>query len=125
MPFDHIEGTFNVFGGQLWATGGITGTWYGGTHEMHYLDKNTNSWMTYTLDALTRMLKFHAWVTISNGETQYADGNALEIKWHRANGQADLDNLGWLSKGETKTWREDLDASTLTEIELLGRLIGL
>lgn len=58
-----------------------------------------------------------AWITISASETDYADGNALEITWFGTS-DVDKDSLGSISRGETDTWREDLGGSLLKDIEL-------
>eukprot|EP00586_Coscinodiscus_wailesii_P001230 CAMPEP_0172483830 /NCGR_PEP_ID=MMETSP1066-20121228/11007_1 /TAXON_ID=671091 /ORGANISM="Coscinodiscus wailesii, Strain CCMP2513" /LENGTH=324 /DNA_ID=CAMNT_0013247963 /DNA_START=626 /DNA_END=1597 /DNA_ORIENTATION=- len=59
-----------------------------------------------------------AWLTIRASETKHADGNSLEISYYRYNGERDDDSLGSISRGETDTWREDLDSSHLRAIEL-------
>ena len=78
MPSPHIEGAFGVMDGQLWATGGITDDWYGGSFVLDYLDKEDNIWKTYTLDSMPKKLKFHKWITISNSEAIIMGGYDLQ-----------------------------------------------
>ena len=59
----------------------------------------------------------NAWLTITTGTTDYAEGNALAIAYHRA-GERDNDRFGWIGKGESKVSWEDLDSKLLREVEL-------
>ena len=69
MPFSHLDAALGVMNGQLWAAGGVEDDWYtGGSTQLSYLDKEANVWKTYTLDALTKNLRMHVWVTISDTE---------------------------------------------------------
>ena len=68
MPFAHFESIIGVMNGELWISGGNTYDWATGYNALSYLDKETNKWFTYTLDALDRQLKFHRWITVSDNE---------------------------------------------------------
>mmetsp|Transcript_1346 Transcript_1346/g.2979 ORF Transcript_1346/g.2979 Transcript_1346/m.2979 type:complete len:764 (+) Transcript_1346:193-2484(+) len=58
-----------------------------------------------------------AWWTVEAANSNYADGNSLNIGYHRG-GSTDTDGLGWIDRGEVKSSREDLDARTVDAIEV-------
>jgi len=61
-----------------------------------------------------------AWLTVTASDIPYGDGNAMGIGYHRWN-ERDNDSLGYVGRGQSKTWREDLDAKHLWDVELYLR----
>lgn len=59
-----------------------------------------------------------AHITISAGEASSAGGNAIAVRYWRQ-GENDFDSLGYVGRNQKKDWREDLDARTLDNVELV------